>query len=88
MELSADFLNVPEVASKVSLVVTDYFGIIYAKRDLTTSSQSVDFNIYNYPIGTYIVKPICNGNLADVKTFVKQWKWEFFKKEKNDNKYV
>jgi len=54
--------------SNASLVITDYFGNIY----LITSHQSVDFNTHNYPIGTYVVKLICDGQLADVKTFVKQ----------------
>ena len=58
--------------SNASLVITDYFGNTYAEQNLTTSPQAVDFNTHNYPIGTYIVKLICNGQLTDLKTFVKQ----------------
>ena len=53
------------------LTISNALGVIYDTYNLT-SSQSVDFNILHYPIGSYIVKLFCNGKSADTKVFVKE----------------
>ena len=58
--------------SAAYLSISDYYGLIYDERDLSTSPQSVNFSTQNYPTGTYFVKLICDGQTVDTKTFVKQ----------------
>jgi hypothetical protein len=69
--VSCVFNNVVGAAINASLQILDYMGIIYDEFSLTHSPQSADFNVSAYPIGTYVVRLICDGIIADVKTFVK-----------------
>jgi hypothetical protein len=64
--------NDATVAVDASIIITDYFGTVYMEQNLITSPQTVKFDVNNYPTGAYMVKLICNGQLADMKTFVKQ----------------
>ena len=51
--------------------VSDYMGMIYNEFQLKDSPATVSFSTQNYPIGTYVVRLFCNGQVADVKTFVR-----------------
>jgi hypothetical protein len=52
--------------------ISDQTGKIYNTFPLTMSPQSIDFSVSTYRPGTYTVTLICNGQVADAKTFVKQ----------------
>jgi len=68
--------------SEARIVISDQFGKIYAEYPLGTSfigdlpvsrgSQSVDFDVFRYTPGTYIVTLVCDGQVSDNKTFVKE----------------
>jgi hypothetical protein len=71
---ASNFVTVTCVYNNVSdvrIVVSNYFGLTYGEFPLSDGDYSVSFNTINYPIGTYMVKLICDGQVADVKTFVK-----------------
>jgi len=68
--------------SEARIVISDQFGKIYAEYPLGTSfigdlpvsrgPQSVDFDVFRYTPGTYIVTLVCDGQVSDNKTFVKE----------------
>jgi len=59
-------------ASAAYVVISDYFGMIYNEFPLPLANPAISFSTYAYPIGTYIVKLVCEGKVVDTKTFVRQ----------------
>jgi hypothetical protein len=60
-----------EVENAYIFISNYYFTGMYDNYVLDINSRSRTFNIQNYAIGFYIVTLVCDGKVADVKTFVK-----------------
>jgi hypothetical protein len=57
--------------SDAYIMVSDYMGMVYGMFPLSATGQEIVFNTDHYPIGTYVVTLVCDGVIADTKTFVK-----------------
>ena len=69
VEVTCAYNNV----SSAFITISDQSGRIYADYPLSISPQSVNISLGSiYLPGTYTVTLICDGQIADSKTFVKQ----------------
>jgi len=60
-------------AQNASISISNYYFIGNSDNYvLDINSQSRTCNIQNYPTGVYVITLICDGQVADLKTFVKQ----------------
>ena len=64
--------NYATVAAGTYLTISNNLGVIYDSHNITTGYQNIDFNIFHYPAGSYIVRLICNGIVVDSKVFAKE----------------
>lgn len=60
------------VSSAYLMIVSNSGGNISNNYILDTNVNTINLNIANYPLGIYSVALVCNGNIVDVKTLVKQ----------------
>ena len=65
--------NAAEIPNNTYIRISNTQGIIYGTHILNTMNfQNVFFYVSSYPIGTYVVTLVCNGEITDSKTFVKE----------------
>jgi len=60
-----------EVANASISISNYYFTSMYDNYVLDINARSRTFNIQHYTTGFYIVTLVCDGKVADVKTFIK-----------------
>ena len=60
-----------EVENAQIRISSYYHKSIYDNYILDVTTQNKTINIYNYPIGVYVVTLVCDGEVADYKVFVK-----------------
>ena len=70
--ISCVFNSTTGAATNAHLTISNALGVIYDMHHFTISPETVDFDISHYPTGSYIVRLICNGQIADTKVFVKE----------------
>lgn len=49
-----------------------YYASIFNNYILDVSSNNVQLDLQSYPAGLYVISLICNGEISDTKTFIKQ----------------
>ena len=70
-----DYVMITCVFNNVSeayLTISSQTGVVYEEYSLSSSPQSVDFDIAAYTPSRYTVTLFCDGAAVDSKTFVKQ----------------
>ena len=60
-----------EVENAQIRITSYYHTPIYDNYILDVITQSKTINIYNYPIGVYVVTLVCDDEVTDYKVFVK-----------------